>query len=130
MASENAKAVAEEVIEKIANGERVNMQEIQKDNGYTESSAKSMMAKRTKTYQETVKPLADALEEEINKIQQEMGRRNITKEKYKDLAEVQASKIKNYQLLSDKPTDITKNQEVERLREDIKSWIMKKETSA
>jgi tRNA U54 and U55 pseudouridine synthase Pus10 len=124
-----AKAVAEEVIEKIANGERVNMQEIQKDHGYAESSAVSMMAKRTKTYQETVKPLADALEEEINKIQQEMAGRDISEEKYKDLADVQASKIKNYQLLSDKPTDITKNQEVELLRLELKEWISKKETN-
>ncbi len=52
--SVNGKAVADDVIAHLRNGKKVNMQRIQKAHGYSDASAKSMQATRTKSYKETI----------------------------------------------------------------------------
>jgi len=105
MASENAKAVAQEVIERVRKGEKVNFQEIQQNHGYSEASAKSMKAKETDTYQKEIKPLVDRLKDEIDRIQLEMSSRDLTPEKLRDLSDILDKYVKNYQLLSGGATE-------------------------
>lgn len=49
--------VANEVINRVRQGKRINMQEIQLANGYTKSSARAMKATQAKAYQETINPV-------------------------------------------------------------------------
>ncbi len=105
MASENAAAVAKEVIQTVQNGKKVNLQKIQQKHGYSDKSAKAMKAKQTKTYKKTILPFASMLEKEISKIQLEMDKRDIGDEKYKDLAEVLDRLNKNLQLASGGDTE-------------------------
>lgn len=105
MASENAKAVAREVIQRVRKGEKVNFQEIQQNHGYSANSAKSMKAKETETYKMEIKPLADRLKDEIDRIQLEMTRRDLTEEKYQILVDALDKINKNYQLVSGGATE-------------------------
>lgn len=107
MASEIAEAVAKEVIETVRKGKKPNLQEIQQRHGYSKQSAKSMMAKRTKTYKKAMLPFEALLKKEIDKIQQEMSSRDISEEKYKDLSEVLDKLYKNYQLATGGATERT-----------------------
>ena len=109
MASDNAKAVAQEVIEKVINGERVILKDIIKNHGYADSVADSpQRVTDTTTYQEEIKPLADRLKDEIDRIQLEMSKRDISQEQYRILSEVLDKYIKNYQLLSGGVTETHK----------------------
>jgi hypothetical protein len=108
MASEIAGKVAEEVIKTVRNGKIPNLQEIQQKHGYSKQSAKSMMAKRTKTYKKAMAPFEALLKKEIDKIQQEMANRDISEEKYKDLGEVLDKLYKNYQLATGGATENVK----------------------
>jgi hypothetical protein len=60
MPSENAKAVAQEVIATVRKGEKVNKQKIQRRHCYSAKSGKSMKAFETKTYQEEIQPIVEA----------------------------------------------------------------------
>ena len=122
MSSIHAEQVVKEVITKVRNGEKVNMQKIQMKHGYSPKSARSMKVKETETFKKGIKPLTDQLKDEIDKIAIEMRGRDVSKERYKDLAEVQDKLIRNYQLLNDKPTDITKNN-IDEFRAEIKDLI-------
>jgi len=105
MSSENAKAVAKEVITRVRNGKKINFQEIQQNHGYSKSSAVAMKGTRNDTYKEAVKPLSDGLAKEIEKIKLEMSLRDISDEKYKDLADVLDKLVKNYQLVTGGATE-------------------------
>ena len=106
MASENAKAVAKDVIEKVKNKERIVMGKIVEKRGYAKSTIKHpKRVTSTKSYQNEIAPLVVRLKNEIDKIQTEMESRSLTKERYKELSEVQDKKIKNYQLLSGGATE-------------------------
>lgn len=105
MASINAENVAKEVIMKVRKGERVNFQELQKKNGYSDNSAKSMKVKETQSYQAIIKPLADRLKEEIDRIQNAMGIKDLDKEKYDVLVNALDKVNKNYQLVTGGATD-------------------------
>lgn len=107
MASEAAEAVAKEVIKTVRNGQIPNFQKIQKKHGYSDKSAKTMVAKRTKTYKKAIAPFEALLNKEISKIQLEMARRDISEEKYKDLSEVLDKLYKNYQLATGGATERT-----------------------
>jgi len=98
--SYNAKAVAEEVIKTVRAGTKVELGKIQKRHGYSDSSVQAGKAIKTKTFKRAIKPLTDGLHREIQKIKKEMAGRDITEEKYRDLADVLDKLIKNYQLLS------------------------------
>lgn len=107
MASENAKAVAREVISKVRRGEKINFQEIQQNHGYSAASAKSMKVKETVTFKKEIAPLADRLKNEIDRIQFELSTRNLSKEKYQILVEALDKLNKNHQLLSGGETERT-----------------------
>ncbi|QGH73082.1 MAG: hypothetical protein [Podoviridae sp. ctviO18] len=107
MASENAKAVAQEVIKTVRNGKKINMQEIQQKHGYSKESAKSMKAKNTKTYKAEIKPLLDRLEEERDRAISLLEKTS-SKAKYRDLVDGLDKITKNIQLLGGKSTEIVK----------------------
>ncbi|GAG84518.1 unnamed protein product [marine sediment metagenome] len=108
--SENAKAVAKEVIATVRNGEKVNMQKIQQKHGYTKCSAKSMKAKETQSYKDAIKPLAVRLRAEVNRIASELETKDLTLEKYTDLTNSLDKLNKNLQLVEGKPTEIHKHE--------------------
>ena len=105
MASENAKAVAQEVIKKVIMGEKINKQKIQRKHGYSKASAKSMKATITKTYKEEIKPVIEIMKKERREaLKRAMKVRN--KAKYRDLIDSADKLTKNIQLLKEKPTEI------------------------
>lgn len=104
MASENAAAVAAEIMEKVRKGEKINKQQIQKKHGYSASSAKSMKAMKTKTYQKKIKPIIQAMIEERNAAIAAMKRKR-SKAKYRDLTDAIDKFTKNIQLLGGQPTE-------------------------
>ena len=100
-----AKAVANDVIEKVRKGGKINLQDIQKKHGYSDTSAKSMKATRTMTYKRATASLDKDILDEIGKIRREMKKRDISEEKYKDLADVLEKLFKVHQLLSGGATE-------------------------
>jgi hypothetical protein len=100
MASENAKAVADEVIQKVRKGEKVNMQDIQKKHGYSDRSAKSMKAKRTKTYKKAMSPILKRMEAHRRRIMNALDSKDLSKERFKDLSDALAKTTHDIQLLS------------------------------
>jgi len=107
MGSINAESVAKEVGQKMLDGELVDLQAITRKHGYSEKSAKTQKAKNTKTYQKTITRFVPLLNEEIAKIQLVMASRDISREKYKDLADVLDKLYKNKQLAVGGKTDNT-----------------------
>lgn len=105
MPSENAKAVAKEVISRVRKGEKVNLQEIQTNHGYTKSSAKSMKATRTDTYKREIKPFAERLKNEIDRLSEELESRDLSQEEYKTLVDSIDKLNKNYQLVTGGATE-------------------------
>src|SRR3990167_2552773 len=123
MSSENAKNVAEDVIECMDNGDKIVFKEIMESRGYTKATAKNPKnVKETKSYQLVIKPVISQMEEErqavINRLK---TTRN--KAKYRDLMDALDKLTKNIQLLSGVPTDITKNKEYEGFAQEIRSLI-------
>lgn len=104
--SENAKAVAKEVMETVRKGKKVNAYRIQRRHGYSHSSAKAMKGKRTKTYQKEIKPLIKQLEDERQAILTRLPKVR-SKAKYRDLIDGLDKTTKNIQLLGGRPTEIS-----------------------
>jgi hypothetical protein len=126
MSSINAKLTAKEVSETIRAGKPVVLGKIIRKR-YSNSTSKSpQRVTQTKSYQEEIKPITEGLYREINRLKNEMESRDLSIEEYKTLSEVLDKTVKNYQLLSDKPTDITKNNEIESLRIQLNDWIKSK----
>jgi hypothetical protein len=124
MGSLNAKLVAKKVSETIRKGKRVNLGDIIENNGYSKSTSKSpTIVTKTKSFQEEIKPLADGIDREIERIKVEMASRDITEEKYKDLADVLDKLVKQYQLLTGGKTE---NGGIEELTKMLNSWINNK----
>lgn len=99
MASENAKAVAQEVLVRVRKGQKVVLGEIIKEQGYSESVSESpTKVTRTKTYQQEMASFTELLDKEITKIQLEMDKRDISQERYVELAKVLDTLYKNKQL--------------------------------
>lgn len=101
--SRNAKAVAQEVIETVRKGKKVNFQEIQKKHGYSERSAKAMKATQTKSFKEEIDPVLDAMERERSAILKDLKNKR-SKAKYRDLIDGLDKLTKNIQLLGGKET--------------------------
>ena len=103
--SENARAVAREVIDTVRRGKKVNKQEIQQRHGYTASSAKAMKATRTQTYQNEIKPYVKRLEDFREKILTELETKDLTKVKFRELSESLNKTTHDIQLLSGGSTE-------------------------
>ena len=103
MASENARAVAKQVLEDIGKGKRVSVNKIAPKFGYSKTTAGSGQIQKTKTYQREIKPLLKRLEEERDKIIERL-KKTRNKAKYRDLIDGLDKITKNHQLLSGRAT--------------------------
>lgn len=101
MTSENAKAVAREVMDAVRKGKKVNKGEIIRKHGYTR--AVSIMPQKvtdTKSYQEEIMPFVRKCERERDRLIAEMEKRDLTDVQYKDMNDCIDKLTKNIQLLS------------------------------
>ena len=97
--SENAKAVAKEVMDHVRKGSRVNLGKIIKKHGYGPSiSTHPKKVTSTKAYQKEIRPLLDRLDEERNRAIA-MLKKKIPKAKYRDLIDALDKITKNHQVL-------------------------------
>lgn len=104
MASQNAKAVAKEVLETMGKGKKVSVSKIASKHGYAKSSAKNpQQITRTKTYKDAVDPVVKAMIRERDRAIKLMEKK-ITGAKYRDLTDSIDKLTKNIQLLSGKET--------------------------
>lgn len=88
MASQNAKLVANKVLENLGKGKRIIMGEILREAGYADNTADNPKnVTNTKTYKETISPIVSRWQKEIERIQAELERRSLSDEKYKELVD-------------------------------------------
>jgi len=100
MASENAKQVAKDVINKVRKGQKIVFGKIIKRRGYSNSvSKRPSKVTKTKSYLSEIKPLVDRLENERDQIIKRL-KKTRNKAKYRDLIDGLDKIIKNIQLLS------------------------------
>lgn len=100
-----AQEVAKEVLIKVRNGKRPNMQEIQQKYGYSKQSARAMKAKRTETFKKITKPIVEEMEKERNRLLQALASKDLTLERYRDLIDGVDKLTKNMQLLTGGATE-------------------------
>ncbi len=100
----NAEAVANEVIDKVRKGKKINMGEILKSKGYSDSVSKiPSKVTKTKTYKETMVPVLEAMIRERDRALRLMESR-VAMAEYGDLVTAADKLTKNIQLLSGKDT--------------------------
>ena len=108
MASENAKAIAEEVLGTIGRCEKVSVLKIAVKRGMKKKYANSGQIQKTKTYRETIeknkKPILDRLIIERDRAIKAM-KGKISKSKYRDCVDGVDKLTKNIQLLSGGATE-------------------------
>lgn len=105
MASDSAKAVAEEVIRKVGKG-KVNKKEIILKNGYSKTVANSpTKVTETKSYKTVILPFLKRLETHREKVIAAMEAKDLTKEQYKTLNDGLAKLNHDIQLLSGGSTE-------------------------
>lgn len=101
----NAEAVAHEVIDKVRKGKKINMGEILKSKGYSNSVSKIPgKVTKTKTYQDTMTPVIEAMTRERDRALRLMESR-VEQAEYGDLVTAADKLTKNIQLLSGKDTE-------------------------
>jgi len=122
--SENAKAVAEDVKLKVIKGEKVVMGKIIKKHGYSDGISKQpIRVRKTKSYQNEMKPFVEKLRSEVNRIADELEKKDLSLERYKDLTDSLDKLNKNLQLAEGKPTEITKHKLSKEEREKIDNLL-------
>ena len=100
MASENAKAVAQEVIQTVRKGTKVNLGKIVKKHGYSESVSKHPdKVTQTQSYQEEIQPIVQMMIEERDAALKEAKKKR-GKANYRDLVDASTKLTKDIQLLS------------------------------
>lgn len=88
MASETAKAVAQDVTKAIKAGGKIVMGEIVENRGYGDSTIKNpKRVQDTKSYKEAIAPIVNRWQKEIERIQAELEIKDLSSEKYKDLVD-------------------------------------------
>lgn len=106
MASEDAKNVAKEVLEKLGKGKKVILGEIMKKNGYAQNTADNPLnVTETKSFQGVVAPVVERWKRERDRIMQAMENKDLNKERYKTLVNSVDTLTKNIQLLSGGDTE-------------------------
>lgn len=105
MASENAKAVAKEVLESIGKGKKPSVLKIAPKHGYSVTTAGSGQIQATKSYKEVMSPIVKRMEKERERIMLALESKDLTEERYKDLVDGLDKITKNVQLLSGRATD-------------------------
>lgn len=110
MASLNAEKVATIVSETIRRGGRVNLGEIIHQNGYSkETSLKPKLVTTTKSYKAIMKPLAERMKSEIDRITNALANKDLDKEEYKTLSDALEKQYKIYQIATG---GVTENQKI------------------
>lgn len=101
MSSISAKEVAKEVLENIRKGIKPNLGKIIKSKGYSEAtSTVPSLVTETKSYREVINPVVEAMERERDRIIVALSKKNLSKEKYRDMIDGLDKLTKNVQLLS------------------------------
>lgn len=109
MASENAKAVANEVLGNIGKGQKISIAKIARGKGYSRATANNpKLITETKSYQDIVNPFLDKMSKERDRIIVAMSRKKLSKEQYRNLVDGLDKLTKNIQLLGGKPTENNK----------------------
>lgn len=110
MGSINPQRVATKVIETIARGEKVDLEDIIISVGYAKATAHNpSMVTSSKAYKKTMalqsRPLVDGLAQEINRLKLAIEKRDLSKEEYKTLIQAIDVLTRNFQLLSGGATE-------------------------
>lgn len=99
MASETAKAVARDVAKALDTTGKVVMGKIVENRGYGYSTIKNpKRVQETKSYQQAINPIVTRWQKEIDRIQAELEKKNLSDEKYKDLVDSMDKLNKQVQL--------------------------------
>lgn len=106
MASSNAKAVALDVVKMVEKGIKVNHRSLLKKHGYSDSvSLNPHKVTKTKSYMDIVNPALKKIENIRMKSLQALEKKDLKKEKYRDLVSGVDILTRNAQLLGGKATD-------------------------
>ncbi len=102
--SENARAVAREVIATVQAGKKVSKGLIIKKHGYADSVVeKPEKVTKTKSYQEEINPIIEMMKQERDAIMERL-KKTRNKAKYRDLVDGMDKMTKNIELLSGRDT--------------------------
>ena len=102
----NLQKVAGDVSETIRHGQLVDMGDIIRANGYAHStSLRPTQITRSKTFQKAMKPLAEQLKNEIDRLALELTKRDLSEEKYETMAKSLDVLNKNFQLVTGGATE-------------------------
>lgn len=105
MTSIPAQKVAEEVLAYIGKGKKPNVKAIAIKRGYASTTAGSGLVQKTKSYQNVISPVIKEMELARRKALKEINKKDLTKERYRDLGEMTDKMTKNLQLLQGKSTE-------------------------
>ena len=106
MAVENPKTVAKKISENLRRGKKIVLGDILEEVGYSKSVCKAPQnVTNTKAFKKAIKPLAEGLDREIERIKRELSTRDLSKEKYAELTRSLDILIKNHQLLNGGETE-------------------------
>jgi hypothetical protein len=109
MASENAKLAARKVLETIRKGGKIHYGKILQESGYTKAtSTVPTQVTRSKSYQDEVKPIVDRWRDEIARIQTELEKKSLDKERYEVLVTAMDKINKQVQLATGGATEHSK----------------------
>lgn len=109
-------------------GETKPMGELMVEAGYSEESAKNpKLILESEAIQEELKDILDEIDQKRRLALKHITEDKLKEQTAKDNALTADTLTKISQLLSDKPTDITKFQDIERMRLNLKEWINSKE---
>lgn len=105
--SQNALNVANEIIAKMKAKEKINLTEIQVNNGYNLKSARSQKALQTKTFKNAIEPVIAQMERIHRKAIANLESRDYTKERIDSIVNLSKQMIHDTQLLQGKSTENT-----------------------
>ena len=105
MGSIMAEHVAKTVLKTVRSGKKVNMTQIHRDHGYSEVSALSQKATKSKTYKKEIQPFVKRLERFRDKLLSELEQRDISEERFADIGRSLKDTTHDIQLLSGKATE-------------------------
>jgi hypothetical protein len=101
MVSIAAQEMAKEVLETLGKGEKPNLGKIARKKGYSLKTANNPKEiTKSKSYKEVMFPVVSAMENERNRIIDALGKKKLSKEKYRDMIDGLDKLTKNIQLLN------------------------------
>jgi len=103
----NALKLASELKLKLAKGEKINKTALAVSNGYSLKSARAQKPYKTKTFLKAMSNTVSVLDEVRAKSLDALMKKNLDKEKYRDLVSGVDILTKNSRLLADKSTENT-----------------------